>query len=144
MPYRNGNIVWNATEWTDEMIEFLKNNWQLKTNQQLADALGLRKTVTRNKLKELGLKRMKLEYWNKEMIEFLKKSYKHMGDVEIMKFFTANYPKIKGWKRNAIAQKRKYLGLTRTQRQSAAIVKRNVQKGGPSHTIDKILKCRKN
>lgn len=67
MPYRNGNIVKNATVWTNEMISSLKENFYKKTNQQLAEMLGLRLTVTRNKCRELGLKRMMLEYWNDEM-----------------------------------------------------------------------------
>jgi hypothetical protein len=137
MPQHKGYIPANKTQWTDEMIQFLNDNWQSMTNQQLADALQLRKTVTRNKLRELGLKRMELEYWSEEMISFLKQSYTVMGDVEIINFFKHQYPKQKGWKRSMIRQKRKYLGLMRTAEQSKAIAKRNSQKGGPSYTIEK-------
>jgi len=137
MPYRNGNIVWNGTQWSEEMISFLRNNYLSMTNQELADYLGLRKTVTRNKLRELGLKRMELEYWNKEMIQFLKSSYKTIGDVEIMEFFKKYYPKVKGWKRGAIRKKRKQMNLMRTERQSKKIAARNTKRGGRCYTIDK-------
>jgi hypothetical protein len=137
MPYRNGNIVWNATTWTPGMIRFVKRNWRKKTNKELATHLGLRLTVTRNKLRELGLKRMELEYWNSSMIVFLKASYQTLGDVEIMNFFKRNYPKQKGWKRNAISKKRKQIGLMRTIAQVKEIAKRNSRKGGPCYTIEK-------
>jgi hypothetical protein len=137
MPYRNGNIVWNATVWTDAMILFLRSNWKGKTNRELASALGLRLTVTRNKLRELGLKRMELEYWNKDMMRFLKKSYKTLGDVEIMDFFKKLYPKNKGWKRGAIRKKRMQMGLMRSDEQCAAILKRHRKRGGRMYTIDR-------
>lgn len=137
MPYKNGNIVWNATVWTDKMIADLKENWRRMTNRELATYLGTRLTVTRNKLRELGLKRMDLEYWNAEIIEFLKSSYRTMGDVEIMNFFKKFYPKNKGWKKGAIWKKRKQMGLIRTEEEKKILSVRNMSKGGPCYTIDR-------
>jgi len=137
MPYRNGNIVWNATAWTGEMIRFLKVNFQTMTNQQLSRALDLRLTVTRNKLSELGLKRMELEYWCDDQVKFLKDNYKAMGDVAMMEIFKACWPKQKGWKRSAVHKKRKQLGLFRTPKEIHKIASRNSSKGGRSYTIDK-------
>lgn len=137
MPYRNGNIVWNATVWTDEMIQFLKDNYKSMTNRQLAKALNLSLTVTRNKTRELGLKKIVLEYWDKEQIEFLKANYRAMGDVQIMQVFKKHRPKHKGWKRGAIWKKRKQLKLIRTKEEKGVIVSRNSAKGGPSYTIDR-------
>lgn len=137
MPYRNGNAVWNATAWTHKMIKFLKDNYQSMTNRQLAKALNLRLTVTRNKLRELGLKRMDLEYWSKAQIEFLGKNYKKMGDVEMMEVFIKRWPKLKGWKRGAIWKKRKQMGLIRTAKQKAKLASKNSSPGGRSFTIER-------
>lgn len=137
MPYKNGNTVWNATVWTDEMISSLKKNFYTKTNKQLADMLGLRLTVVRNKCRELGLKRMTLEYWSDEMVQYLKDNYKTVGDVEIMEYFKINHPKQKGWKRNAIRKKRGQMGLHRTKKEINVIVSKNASAGGRSFTIDK-------
>lgn len=137
MPYRNGNTVWNATTWTDEMIKFLRDNYQAMTNESLAKHLGLKKTICRMKLYELGLQRMGMEYWCDEQVKFLIENYKTMGDVEIMEVFKIRWPKRKGWKRNAIHQKRKRLGLHRTAKEIARIVTKNSSAGGRSFTIDK-------
>lgn len=123
--------------WTDEMISSLKRNFYKKTNKELAKLLGLNLTVTRNKCRELGLKRMTLEYWNKEMVQYLKDNYKTKGDVEIMEYFEVYFPKAKGWRRTAIHQKRKYLGLHRTKDEYKKIISVNVSPGGRSCTIDK-------
>lgn len=143
MPYRNGNIPRNATVWTEEMISSLKENFYTKTNKELAEMLGLRLTVTRNKCAELGLKRMTLEYWSDEMIEYLKDNYECKGDVEIMEHFKNHYPKKKGWKRKAIWKKRRQMGLLRSEEQTKKIIRMNASPGGRSFTIDK-NSCSKN
>jgi hypothetical protein len=119
------------------MLLFLQENYLKKTNDELAAELGLRKTVTRNKLRELGLKRMELEYWNEEQVQYLRDNYKTIGDVEIMEHFIQKYPKQKGWKRGAIMKKRSQMALLRTEEEKAAIVAKHVRPGGRSYTIDK-------
>lgn len=137
MPYRNGNIVWNATLWTAKMIRFLKKNYRSMTNRELASALNLNLTVTRNKLRELGLKRMDLEYWSDEQIKFLRDNYKKQGDVEMMEVFKTKWPKQKGWKRGAIWKKRKQMGLIRTIKEKKRIASINSSRGGRSFTIER-------
>lgn len=137
MPYKNGNMPPNATIWTQEMLDYLKNNYQHKTNAELARYLGLKKTICRMKLYELGFKRMVMEYWSQEQIQFLKNNYKSMGDVEMMEIFKKRWPKNKGWKRSAIHKKRKQLGLFRTAEEIHKLASRNSSKGGRSFTIDK-------
>ena len=105
MPYKNGKYVYNETVWTDDMLCFLKANYQSMTNSELANALNLRLTTTRTKLYELGLKRMDLEYWNDDQIYFLKKFYKVLGDTEIAELFNVFYNKNKGWR-----QKQQFCG----------------------------------
>ncbi len=119
----------NKTIWTDEMISFLKNNWETMTNKELAESLGLRLTTTRTKLYELGLKRMDLEYWTDEQIEILKGLYRIWGDVEITDFFRKIFPKHKGWTKKHIEKKRRYLGLKRTPQELKAINERNTRLG---------------
>jgi hypothetical protein len=137
VPYRNGNKVWNATEWTDEMIDYLKENFNHKTNKELADHLNVRLTVLRNKTRELGLKKYEIEYWTDDMIRFLEENYKTMGDVEIKEVFEKRWPKKKGWKRGAIRKKRRQMGLERTGEEVEAILSRHHQRGGRMFTIEK-------
>jgi hypothetical protein len=137
MPYRNGTPVQNATKWTKEMEQFLIDNYKNKTNPQLANELGLRLTVTRNKMRELGLKRIEMEYWTPQMIEFLKDNYTTKGDVEIAMIFQEIFPKKKKWTKKHISKKRKYLNLRRTPEQIHAIASANSSKGGRSFTIIK-------
>ena len=109
--------------------EFIRENWQGMTNKQLADAMGLRVTWLRMKLYEMGLKRMELEYWTDEQVQFLLEHYKIMGDVEIAEVFNQMYHKEKGWSKKHVEKKRRYLNLKRTEAQKKAIHKRNVKQG---------------
>ncbi|OFY87867.1 MAG: hypothetical protein A3F72_03060 [Bacteroidetes bacterium RIFCSPLOWO2_12_FULL_35_15] len=126
MPYKNGKYVYNETVWTDDMLCFLKANYQSMTNSELANALNLRLTTTRTKLYELGLKRMDLEYWNDDQIYFLKKFYKVLGDTEIAELFNVFYNKNKGWRQKHVEKKRRYLQLKRTEIEKSEIKVRNV------------------
>lgn len=135
MPYKNGTIVQNATNWTDEMIQFLKDNFFTMTNPQLAQSLNLRLTVTRNKCKELGLRRIEMEYWTVEQVQFLKDNYTNKGDVEIAEIFEQRWPKNKKWIKQHICKKRKYLKLKRTKEQVFAIASKNSLPGGNSYTV---------
>jgi hypothetical protein len=137
VPYRNGTIVWNATVWTDEMISSLKENFNSKTNEELAKLVGVNLTVLRNKTRELGLRKYEIEYWSNEMIQYLVDNYKTKGDVEIMEYFKIHYPKKKGWKRGAIHKKRKQMGLLRTDEERSRLIRKNLSPGGRSYTIDK-------
>lgn len=114
--------AWNKINWTPQMIDFLKRNFEKMTNQELADALGLKLTTTRCKLYELGLKRMELEYWTDEQVEFLKDNYHSKGDTEIAIIFDEKYQKEKGWTKKHIEKKRRQLGLKRNERQIKKIM----------------------
>ncbi|WP_421811729.1 hypothetical protein [Flagellimonas sp.] len=120
---------YNKYIWEEEHLEFLKANFETMTNQELADTLGIRLTKCREKLYELGLKRMQLEYWTDEQVDFLKDNYKVMGDTEIAEIFEDNWPKKKGWSKKHIEKKRRYLKLKRTAAQKRKIQKRNVEMG---------------
>lgn len=116
------------------MISFLKNNWKLKTNSELAEALGLKLTTTRTKLIELGLKRMEMQYWTPEQVYLLKRKYRTVGDVELAELFNATFKKNNGWTKKHIAKKRGYLKLHRTKNEEKAIRARN-SKAGRYNTV---------
>lgn len=108
---------------------FIKKNWQRMTNPELATALGLNLTRLRNELRSLGLKRMELEYWTNEQVDFLRANFRELGDVELAEYFGSVWPKAKGWTHKHIEKKRKYLRLKRTPEEIAKIKARNICNG---------------
>tara|TARA_R110002050_G_scaffold69507_2_gene150316 strand:+ start:5351 stop:6139 length:789 start_codon:yes stop_codon:yes gene_type:complete len=66
---------WGKHIWEDQDIKFLKDNYRAMTNRELAAGLGIKLTTCRTKLYELGLKRMEMEYWTQEQIQFLKNNF---------------------------------------------------------------------
>jgi hypothetical protein len=119
----------NKHHWTPEEDYFLKQNFFSLTNQQLADALNLKLTITRRRCYDFGLKRMLPEYWTKEQTQFLKANYKTIGDTELAIIFTGKWHKNKGWSKKHINKKRRYLFLKRTPTQIKNIHQRNVDNG---------------
>ena len=119
----------NKIEFTPAQHQFLRENWQLMTNQQLADSLGMRLTRVRMELYKLGLKRMELEYWTKEQVQFLRDNYKTIGDTELAEMFNDRWNKAKGWTKKHIEKKRRYLKLQRTSSEKQTIFHRNVESG---------------
>ena len=77
----------NKIVWSEEMESFLIHNYQTKTNLELAKHLGLNLTSVRHRLYQLGYRRMEMEYWTDEQIEFLELNYQQMGDTEIAERF---------------------------------------------------------
>lgn len=137
MPFRNGTIPPNSITWTKKMLQYLEDNWQHKTNAELAAHLGLKRTSTRMKLYEMGLKKMELESWNEEAISFIRENYKTMGDVELAEIFNKKFPRKKLWKKFHIAKKRGYLNLQRTRKEYEALRSKNSSVGGRAFTINK-------
>jgi len=112
-----------------EEIKYIHDNWETKTNPQLAEELGLKLTRLRYFLSEMGLKRMELEYWTKEQVKYLLDNYKSIGDVELAEIFNSKWKKNKGWTKKHIEKKRRYLKLKRTPEEKETIFLRNVQAG---------------
>ena len=84
------------------------------TNKELANHLGLKLTKLRMFLYEMGLKRMELQYWTEEQVQFLKENYREKGDKELAEIFNSKWHKKKGWTLKHIEKKRMYLNLKRT------------------------------
>lgn len=110
-------------------IQFIKDNFYKITNQQLADALGLKKTIVKRKAYSLGLKRIDMEFWAKEAVTFLKENYHKIGDRELVQIFTKRFPKQKGWKPSHIQKKMLQLGLKRNNLDWWVIKERNRNRG---------------
>jgi hypothetical protein len=125
----------NATEWTEERNQFLRENFDTMTNKQLAAALDLRLTVVRNQTRALGLRKLELEPWTDDQLEFLLANYQVIGDVDIVEILQQRYPRKKGWSKHHIAKKRGYLNLNRTQEQLDTIISKHSKPGGRSYTI---------
>ena len=128
---------WNKTEWTEEMIAFLKSNFHKMTNAELASALNLKITIVRLKCASLGLRRFDPAYWNEEQVQFLKNNYRFLGDVEIAEKMQLLFPKNKPWTKSHISKKRRYLQLNRTSKEVQSIISKNCAPGGRQYTIDK-------
>lgn len=114
---------------TEEQIKFIKENFQTLNNPQIAKALGLNLQFLRKKIYELGLYRMRLEYWSEEQVEFLKLNYQTMGDLELSEICEQRWPKSKRWTIKHIEKKRLYLKLSRTTLELAKIKQRNIDQG---------------
>lgn len=114
---------------TDEQNEFIRANFYKMTNREMSVAMGITRTVLRTHCYNMGLKRMQMEYWSDEQVQFLVENYQRIGDVEIAEIFNEVYPKNKTWTNKHIEKKRGYLGLKRTERQIAEIKARNVRSG---------------
>lgn len=120
-----GNQGRNRIVWQDWQIDFIKANFASMTAQQLAGALGLKRTVVRNKYYELGLKKMEMEYWTPDQVAYLLNVWQHMGDVEIASYMQEKWPKRKGWTKQHIDKKRIQMGLSRTRQMTNNIRQRN-------------------
>lgn len=121
---KNGRIVLEPHE-----VQFIKDNFHTMSNQELADSLGLKLTRFRTFAYEMGLKKMELQYWTEEQVEFLKSNYKAIGDVELAEIFESKWIKNKPWTKKHIEKKRRYLKLKRTKEQEKAIKARNTAAG---------------
>ena len=111
------------------MIDFMKRNHKKMPRRELARALGVGLTSVRSKCYELGLYKMRLEYWTEEQVAYLKNNYKTIGDLELSEIFARRWFKEKGWTRKHIAKKRGYLKLKRSERQRWNILLRNADQG---------------
>jgi hypothetical protein len=116
-------------EFTPKEEAFIRENFHLMSNRELARAVGLTQTIVRTRCYAMGLKKMEMDYWTPVMIRFLRANYRKMGDVELAEIFAKRWPKNKGWRQKHIAKKRMYLQLDRTAGEIVAIKLRNKKTG---------------
>lgn len=94
--------------YTKEEIDFIKNNYDKMTAEEIADKLGRSVKGVRNKIERLGIKLSELErnqpyQWSESEINLLKKNYM-LPDYKLAEI-------IPGKSESAIARKRLELGL---------------------------------
>lgn len=121
---KRGNVIW-----TEEAMEWLRQNFDKYTNPQLAAAMGERVTNLRTKLYKLGLYKQKLEYWTEEQHGFLVENYRTMGDTEIAERMNVLFDKKKGWSKKHVEKRRRQKGLKRTEEEKQGIFERNKSDG---------------
>lgn len=114
---------------SEDEIQFLKENFHSMTNEEMIQKLNCTLTVLKNKKNQLGLKKMNLEYWTPEQIQYLKNHYKQKGNKELVKDFTDRWHKEKGWHHRHMTKKMMQLGLYRNKQDLFNITERNRQQG---------------
>lgn len=119
----------NKHLWTKFEENFIQANFFKLQNRQLAIMLGLSISLLRWKCYDMGLKRMELEYWSEEQIDFLKDNYRKYGDMELALMYEELWPKNKTWTLKHIEKKRMYLNLKRTKEELDAIREGHKQMG---------------
>jgi len=119
----------NRYGWSPFELNFIRCHFNTLTNLQLSKMLGIKLTSLRMKCYEIGLKRMEMEYWTEDQINYLKANYKTVGDVELAERFEKLWPKQKKWTNKHIEKKRKYLKLIRTVTEVEKVKERNIETG---------------
>jgi hypothetical protein len=114
---------------SEEQSGFVRENFHRMTNPQMAKALGVKLWQVRYALYPLGIRRMELEYWTEEQVEFLRANYREIGDKELAEMFSERWHKKKGWSKKHIEKKRRYLKLKRTEAERGRILIRNRSQG---------------
>jgi hypothetical protein len=109
--------------------QYILDNFNAKTNKEIALALNLKLSYVRKIAYSLGLFRIELEFWTSEQVNFLKENYEVIGDTELANIFQEKFKKTKTWNKKQIEKKRKYLNLKRTTLQIRAIRHRNIRAG---------------
>lgn len=74
--------------WTDEEVQFLKDNWFSKSTAQLARELGRSESMVGKKANQVGLKkgaadRIGMDYWTDEQIQYVKANYGRVSAQEM-------------------------------------------------------------
>lgn len=114
---------------SNEDLQFIKDNFQLMTNAQIAEKLGLKITLVRMKAYEMGLQRFKLELWPLAAVNYLRDNFRTTGNNEIAKYFNTHFLKNKNWSKRHISKKLSQLNLQRTIQDLYNIRERNRQLG---------------
>lgn len=75
-----------AYKWSDDEVQFLKENYNDFSNSQLSNKMGRSPSSIEKKLKRLGLKKSSRSFsmkWSDDDINFLKKNYSKMTNKEL-------------------------------------------------------------
>lgn len=114
---------------SEEEIQFIKDNFAKMTNNQMAEALQVKTTILRTTAYSLGLQKFTPEYWSKEAVMFLRENYHKLGDREMCRIFSKKFQKEKGWTPKHIQKKMSQLNLHRNKMDWYLIKERNRDNG---------------
>ncbi|TDL99593.1 MAG: hypothetical protein C4K58_06795 [Flavobacteriaceae bacterium] len=120
-------VKYGKVEFSQEDLQFIKDNFQKMTNQSIAKALGVKSTVLRMKAYSMGLQKMELEPWSPEAVTYLKENYKSKGNKQIASELNVISPKRKGWSHRHIIKKMVQLGLKRNFQDQWIVKEKNRQ-----------------
>lgn len=121
--------AYNYKALSPEQEKYLKDNWYTKTTRVLSEELGFPVTTLRCRAYELGLKKIELERVTPEVVLYIKRNYRRMGDTEIADRLQKLYPKNRAWSKKHVSKKLGYLKLSRTKEELKKIHARNVKNG---------------
>jgi hypothetical protein len=124
-------------QFSPEEKAFVLANYEKMGNMEMAKILGWKVATFRQLVYEMGLYRMRLEYWTEEQVQYLRANYREMGDSELASNMQLLWPKNKGWHKKHIEKKRKYLKIKRTKEELKAIFERNLDTGKWANTARK-------
>lgn len=114
---------------SEEEIQFIKDNFAKMTNNQMAEALQVKPTILRYTAYSLGLQKFTPEYWSEEAVSFLRANYHRLGDREMCRIFRTKFPKEKGWTPKHIQKKMSQMNLHRNKMDWYLIKERNRDNG---------------
>jgi hypothetical protein len=117
------------TEWTDEMVAYLKANYDKMITEKLAENLNVSYTVCRDKMRVLKLKKCNHTFWTEEQSVYLIQHFQTIGDVELAEIFNEKFPKSYPWTQRQMNKRRVYLKLNRTRVEIRGIMVRNIEAG---------------
>ena len=117
------------TIWTDQKIRFIKKNWILLSNKELAKQLDLKTTVVRMKKYELGLNKFKMIYWTKSQSDFLINNFAKIGDCEIAEILNLDPAAVRKFTKKHVNKKRRLLFLHRSKTEINKVCDRNIKQG---------------
>lgn len=120
---------YGKVEFSKDDIQFIKDNFQSMTNEEIALRLCVKKTILRMTAYSMGLQRMTLEYWPQGAVDYLVNNYKVMGNLEIAEHLNEHFPRNKKWCTHHIDKKIGYLKLQRSKKDLLNITERNRQRG---------------
>lgn len=119
----------NSINWTAKKLNFLQDNFDKMTTEQLCNKMKLTSTVIRKKMKELGLRKCFHAFWQPEWNQYLITNFQLIGDTEMAEIFQEKFPKPHPWTYKHIGKRRSYLNLKRTKTEIDAIQIRNWEMG---------------
>lgn len=135
-------------EFSKQHLEFIQIHYNSYTvvelHRLISEELGYKYALQhfRMQLYNAGYRKIDIQYWTNEQIDYLKDNYKSNGDKELAEQFNLKWKKIGGWTFKHIEKKRNYLRLKRTPEELFLIKEKAKAKGVYVEGVKKMWKTR--